>query len=55
MKSRILVTIYRECDARDVDNAQNFSICTVKEFVLPVKRCKELAEQKAFGNVLVSF
>lgn len=30
MKSRILVTIYRECDARDVDNAQNLSICTVR-------------------------
>lgn len=55
VKSQILATICRECDARDVDNAQNSSICTIKEFVLPVKKCKELAEQKAFGNILMSF
>lgn len=55
VKSQILAIIYRECDARDVDKAQNSSIRTIKEFVLPVKRCKELAEQKASGNILMSF
>lgn len=30
-----------------VDNVHNSSVCTIKEFVLPVESCMELEEQTA--------